>query len=171
MSLKIHGNCWKFGDDVNTDEIFPQRHAHKINLEEISKYAMEGIDPEFSNKVGSGDIIVAGKNFGCGSSMEYAPIALKSVGIGAVVAISFARIFFRNAISLGLPVIESPEISEVIKQGDEIEILLSTGLVKNLTTGCVFKIEPIPDFIMEILGDGGLIPHLIKKLQSDSKRN
>ena len=167
MSLKIRGNCWKFGDDVNTDEIFPQRYVQKISLEEISEHAMEGIDPEFANKVGSGDIIVAGKNFGCGSSMEYAPIALKNVGIGAVVAISFSRIFFRNAISLGLPVIESPEISEAIKQGDEIEILLSTGLVKNITTSCVFKIDPMPDFIMEILGDGGLIPHLTKKLQSD----
>ena len=92
MSLKIRGNCWKFGDDVNTDEIFPQRYVQKISLEEISKHAMEGIDPEFSSKVGLGDIIVAGKNFGCGSSMEYAPIALNKLGIGAVVAISFSRI-------------------------------------------------------------------------------
>jgi len=163
MSLTICGRCWKFGDNVNTDMVFPQRHSHITDPNEIAKHAMEGYDPEFSKKVGQGDIIVAGKNFGCGSSMEHAPIALKSVGIAAIIAESFARIFYRNAISLGLPVIESQDIFEEVTQGDILEISLIDGRVENLTTHSIYRIKPIPKFLIDILKNGGLVPHLINK--------
>ncbi|HUS78037.1 MAG TPA: 3-isopropylmalate dehydratase small subunit, partial [Patescibacteria group bacterium] len=123
-------------------------------------HAMEGIDPDFPEKMKQEDIVVAGDNFGCGSSMEHAPIALKAAGVGAVVASSFARIFYRNAINLGIPVIESRAVIEDIDQGDELEIDLIKGKVRNITKGKDYEIKPLPGFLMEILDQGGLIPHL-----------
>lgn len=164
MDLMIRGFCWRFGDNVNTDVIFPQRHSYLTDPSEMSIHAMEGIDPEFPKKVRHGDIIVAGNNFGSGSSMEHAPLALKSVGVGAVVATSFARIFYRNAIALGIPVVESRAVVEDVTEGDELEISLGTGSATNVTNGTVYNIKPLPEFLMIILERGGLIPHLIKKL-------
>jgi 3-isopropylmalate/(R)-2-methylmalate dehydratase small subunit len=158
--MMIRGFCWKFGDNVNTDLIFPQRYSYIIDPKELGKHAMEGIDPGFFEKVRSGDIIVAGDNFGSGSSMEHATIALKTVGVGAVVAASFARIFYRNAISLGFPVVESIEAVEEVDEGDELEISLESGRLTNLTKGSIYNFKPLPRFLIEILEKGGLIPHL-----------
>jgi 3-isopropylmalate dehydratase small subunit len=126
---------------------------------------MEDADPDFSKKIRPGDIIVAGKNFGCGSSREHAPIALKAAGIGCVIAPSFARIFYRNAFNMGLPIFECDETSGVLKQGDDVEVDADTGEIRDLTTGDVFKAQPIPPFMQELISDGGLIPHVLKSLQ------
>ena len=171
MDLKIRGYCWRFGDDVNTDVIFPQRYSYLTEPSDLARHAMEGIDPEFPEKVRPGDIIVAGGNFGCGSSMEHAPLALKSVGVGAVVAVSFARIFYRNAISLGIPIIECRAIVEDVAEGDVLEISFGTSKVTNVTRGKVYDIMPLPEFLMTILESGGLIPHLKQKLSCDSPSN
>jgi 3-isopropylmalate/(R)-2-methylmalate dehydratase small subunit len=135
-----------------------------IDPNAIAKHAMEGIDPDFPKKVRKGDIIVSGENFGCGSSMEHAPLALKSLGIGAVVAESFARIFYRNAISLGLPLVESRSLVKGVAEGDELEISFYTGKVTNVTKGKSYDINPLPEFLRIILESGGIIPHLNKKL-------
>ena len=171
MDLKIWGRCWRFGDDVNTDVIFPQRYSYLTEQSELAGHAMEGIDPEFARKVRRNDIIVAGENFGCGSSMEHAPLALRGAGVGAVVAISFARTFFRNAISLGIPLVESREVVEGAKEGDELEISLGSGTVINLTEGEAYDVKPLPDFLMTILERGGLIPHLKQELGGGTSKN
>lgn len=160
MRMEVRGNCWVFEDDINTDVIFPQRYSHLTDPMDLATHAMEGIDPDFPEKVKQGDIVVAGNNFGCGSSMEHAPIALKAAGVGAVVASSFARIFYRNAINLGIPVVESRAVAEDVDQGDELEIDLVRGKVRNITKGKDYDIKPLPAFLMEILDQGGLIPHL-----------
>ena len=160
MRMKLRGNCWVFGDNINTDVIFPQRYSHLTDPKDLATHAMEGIDPDFPEKMKQEDIVVAGDNFGCGSSMEHAPIALKAAGVGAVVAASFARIFYRNAINLGIPVIESRAVIEDIDQGDELEIDLIKGKVRNITKRKDYEIKPLPAFLMEILDQGGLIPHL-----------
>ena len=165
MDSLIRGQAWKFGCNINTDVIFPQRYSYKTNPKEIAEHAMEGLNPDFAREVKGGDIIVAGDNFGCGSSMEHATIALKHAGVGAIIASSFARIFYRNAICLGLPVIENIKVYEKTEQGDRLEIALAYGEVKNITNNQVFHFKPLPDFLMEILNDGGLIPHLTKKLK------
>jgi 3-isopropylmalate dehydratase small subunit len=158
----IKGRIWKFGDNVSTDDIIPGKYKFKtIDLNELSKHVMEGIDPTFSSKVKPGDIIVAGKNFGCGSSREQAPLVIKHAGISAVIAKSFARIFFRNAINIGLPVIEEKELYDNVETGDIIEISLSDG--KIYAKGRVFNFKPIPNFLMRILEDGGLVEHYKKK--------
>lgn len=153
-----------YGDHVSTDDIIAGRYLAKHDPAEWGRHAMENIDPEFSKRVRPGDIIIAGKDFGCGSSREQAPIALKAAGISAVVAESFARIFYRNAINQGLPVLVCPGIKQEFESGDEAEIDLERGLVKNLSRGKEFKVAPLPDFIMEILRAGGLIPYLKRKL-------
>ena len=160
MMMKVRGNCWVFGDHVNTDIIFPQRYSHLTDPKDLATHAMEGIDPDFPEKVKQGDIVVAGNNFGCGSSMEHAPIALKAAGVSAVVAPYFARIFYRNAINLGIPVVESRAVVDDVDQGDELEVDLEGGKVRNLTKGKEYEFKPLPGFLMEILGQGGLIPHL-----------
>ncbi len=156
----MKGKVWKFGDDIDTDLILPGRYLVLRDEKELAACAMEGCDPEFAKNVKTGDIIVGGRNFGCGSSREHAPIAIKGVGISAVVADSFARIFYRNSINIGLPLIEIKGISKHISQGDEIEIKMEEGVLKNLTTGEEFKIKELPEFMMEILKEGGLIPYL-----------
>ncbi len=157
--------AWVYGDHVSTDDIIAGRYLAKHDPQEWGRHAMENIDPEFSKRVSPGDVIVAGRDFGCGSSREQAPIALKAAGISAVVAESFARIFYRNAINQGLPVLTCPGIRKEFRNGDEIEIDLKGGVVRNLSAGKEFKVSPLPPFIMEILEAGGLVSHLKKKLE------
>jgi len=156
----MKGKAWKFGDDVDTDLIVPGRYLVLRDEKDLAACAMEGCDPDFAKNVKPGDIMVGGRNFGCGSSREHAPIAIKGAGISAVVAESFARIFYRNSINIGLPLIEVKGISKHVSQGDEIEIEMEKGILKNLTTGEEFKIKGLPEFMVEILDEGGLIPYL-----------
>ncbi len=162
--MKIKGKVWKFGEDINTDVIIPARYLNTSDPAELAKHCMEDADPDFSKKIKPGDIIVAGKNFGCGSSREHAPIALKAAGIGCVIALSFARIFYRNAFNMGLPIFESDEAAEALKEGDDVEVDADTGEIRDLTTGDVFRAQPIPPFMQELISDGGLIPHVLKSL-------
>ena len=154
----------KYGDDINTDVIFPGRYLALTEPEEIAAHAMEDLDPDFLKKLNKGDILVAGKNFGCGSSREQAAIALKYAGVGAIVAKSFARIFYRNAINQGIPVIECPEGVEAIEDGDEVEIDLDKGVIKDISKNKIFNFKPLPEFIQKILSKGGLLPFLKRSL-------
>ncbi len=163
----IKGKAWKFGDDVNTDEIIPARYLVTTDPKELAKHVMEDIDPEFPKKVQPGDIIVAGKNFGCGSSREHAPLAIKGAGVSAIIAESFARIFFRNAINLGIPVIESPEIARETDEGDIIEIDLENGIVRNLTKGKEYKVPKLPENLQKVLEAGGLMEYAKSRLKGD----
>jgi 3-isopropylmalate/(R)-2-methylmalate dehydratase small subunit len=158
----LKGRVWKFGDDVSTDLIIPGKYKFKtIDFNELASHAMEGANPEFASRVSKGDIIVAGCNFGCGSSREQAPVVIKHSGISAVIAKSFARIFYRNAFNVGLPVVECPEAVDSIKDGDLIEISLSEGRI--LAGGQYYDFKPIPPFLMTILEDGGLVEHFKKR--------
>ena len=165
----IKGKVWKFRKDVNTDEIIPARRLNTSDPKELAKYCMEDIDVDFIKKIKQGDIIVAGKNFGCGSSREHAPIAIKYAGISAVIAGSFARIFYRNSINIGLPILESPDAIKGIKEGDKIEIDFDSGKIKNLTTGKIFKTAPFPPFMQELISAGGLMPWINKSPGSKSQ--
>lgn len=156
--------AWVFGDHVDTDQIIPGRYLVTLDPRELAKHVMEPLDPKFALRVQRGDVIVAGKNFGCGSSRERAPLALKAAGISAVVAESFARIFYRNAVNCGLPPVVCPSVRKGFRSGDEIEVDVRRGVVKNLRTKRVFKTEPLPEFMMEVIQAGGLIPYLRKKL-------
>lgn len=156
----MKGKAWKFGNDIDTDLILPGRYLVLRDPKDLAEHVMEGADPEFAKKVNSGDIIVGGTNFGCGSSREHAPIAIKGAGVSAVVAESFARIFYRNSTNVGLPLIEIKGISKHVSPGDEIEIDMEKGVLKNLTTGEEFEIKGLPEFMVEILDEGGLIPYL-----------
>jgi 3-isopropylmalate/(R)-2-methylmalate dehydratase small subunit len=162
--MKIKGKVWIFGKNIDTDVIIPARYLNTSDPEELAKHCMEDADPDFSKKIKPGDIIVAGKNFGCGSSREHAPIALKAAGIGCIIAPSFARIFYRNAFNMGLPIFECDGILSGIRQGDEVEVNADTGEIRDLTTGDVFRAQPIPPFMQELISDGGLIPHVLKNL-------
>ncbi len=154
---KITGKVWNFGANIDTDVIIAARYLNSSDPEHLAKYVMEDADPEFPNKLQKGDIIVAGgENFGCGSSREHAPIALKAAGVAAVVAPSFARIFYRNAFNMGLPIFELPESLE-IKEGEEISIDLAAGEITNNTTNKTYKFIPIPEFMQELIATGGLI--------------
>ncbi len=155
---RISGRVWRFGDNIDTDVIIPGKYLRTTDMSVFASHVMEGIDPQFSKKVQKGDIIVAGKNFGCGSSREQAPLALKHAGVACIVAESFARIFFRNAINVGLPIIEAKVDCE---EGDIIEINLEKGLVKNKDRS--YQGTRLPDFLREILVDGGLVEHRKKK--------
>ncbi len=157
------GKVHKFGDDIDTDAIIPARYLNTSDHMELASHVMEDYDPGFRDRVKLGDIIVAGKNFGCGSSREHAPVALKASGISVVIAESFARIFYRNAFNMGLPILESSDASQSIEDGDEIEVDLDTGDIRLPKRSMIFKSKPIPPFMAELLSDGGLIPHLKKK--------
>ena len=161
----IKGNAIKYGDDINTDVIFPGRHLAITDPEEMAMHAMEDLDPDFHRKVKDADIIVAGKNFGCGSSREQAATCLKYAGVKAIVAKSFARIFYRNAINQGIPIIESKEAVDGTEDGDEIEIDTKDGVLKNLSNNREFKFHPLPSFIQEIIDAGGLLPNLKEKIK------
>ena len=163
--MLIRGKVWRFGNDIDTDVIIPARYLNTSNPEELAEHVMEGIDKDFPGKVKRGDIIVAGKNFGCGSSREHAPIAIKAAGIQAVVARSFARIFYRNAFNIGLPIFESTEAPEKIKESEEIEIDADNGVIKNPTAHEEYKVKPIPPFMQELIAAGGLIEWTKEKLR------
>jgi len=160
MSI-LRGRVFKYGDDISTDHIIPGRYYHlRSNLPELAKHAMEDADPEFTKKVRPGDFIVAGKNFGMGSSREHAAIVLKLAGVGAVIAKSFARIFFRNAINNGLPVLIAD--TDKIDDGDELEIDLEKGIIRDITKGIELKTQPLPEIMIKILNAGGLVKYLKK---------
>ncbi len=152
----LRGRVWKYGPNINTDVIIPGRYCHITDPKELAKYCMADLDPEFVNKIGPGDIIVAGGNFGCGSSREVAPVSIKASGIAAVVAPSFARIFYRNAINIGFPIFESAEAYEGIDEGDEVEIDPSTGVIRDLTKGTEYQAKGFPAFLQAIMSKGGL---------------
>jgi len=157
--MKVRGKVWKYGDELDTDVIYPGKYLVTFDPIEAGKHAMEGIDPDFHKKISKGDILVAGRNFGTGSAREQAAVALKSAGIGAVVAESFARYFYRNAINVGLPVVEVKGIKGQIDEKDEIEVDLDRGVIKNITRDKEFQFSPLPPFIMEILKVGGAVPY------------
>ena len=165
------GIVWKFGDNIDTDAIIPARYLNTSDPEELAKHVMEDADKGFPQKVKSGDMIISGANFGCGSSREHAPIALKAAGIHAVIAKSFARIFYRNAFNIGLPIFESEEASERVKDGDEIEIDADRGSIKNLTKKEEYAAKPIPPFMQELISSGGLIEWTRKKLEVEKLRS
>lgn len=162
--MRLEGRVWKFGSDIDTDAIIPARYLNQSDPKELAKHVMEDERPSFSREVKRGDILLAGRNFGCGSSREHAPLALKAAGISCIIAKSFARIFFRNAFNIGLPLLESQEAPEVIEEGDRVRVDLSKGEIYDLTKKKRFLSKPIPPFMQELLRDGGLIPHLRKKM-------
>ena len=161
----LKGRAWRFGDDINTDEIIPARYLITTDPKKLAEHVMEDADPDFPKKVKAGDILVAGKNFGCGSSREHAPLAIKGANIGAIIAESFARIFYRNAINLGLSIIESPEAAKEIQEGDEIEIDLEKGIIKNITKGKEYKFRPLPPDLKRISEAGGLMEYAKDKIK------
>ena len=162
--MKLKGKAWKFGADIDTDAIIPAKHLNTTDYKELAKHCMEDADPNFIKKMKNGDIIVADKNFGCGSSREHAPISIKAAGISCVIAKSFARIFYRNSFNMGLPIFESADASEKIKEGDEIKINPSTGVINNLTKKEKYQAKPIPPFMQELINAGGLMNYVKKKV-------
>ena len=162
--MKFRGNVWKFGTNIDTDAIIPARYLNTSDPVELAKHCMEDIDAGFLSNVQPGDIIVADTNFGCGSSREHAPLAIKAAGISCVIAKSFARIFFRNAINIGLPLLESEDAFDVIEAGDIVEIDLNTGKISDNTKGKTLVAKPFPDFMMAIINAGGLVEYTKRKL-------
>lgn len=163
--MTVKGRAWVYGDDINTDVIFPGRYLHIFEASEMAKHAMEDLDPEFRNNAQKGDVVFGGTNFGCGSSREQAVTCLKFAGVEAIVAKSFSRLYYRNAINQGLPILQSVEAVEVTRTGDEVEIDFENGVIKNLTKDKEFTTPPLPEFVMGIIRSGGLIPHLKKELK------
>ncbi len=161
--MKFKGNVWKFGADIDTDRIIPARYLNTSDPKELAKHCMEDEDPSFATKVREGDIIVAEKNFGCGSSREHAPIAIKAAGVSCVIARSFARIFYRNSFNMGLPIFESEEVVDTASQGDTIEVDMDSGEIHNLTKGLRFMARPVPPFMQELIKAGGLMESIRKK--------
>lgn len=161
--MKLEGKAWKFGDDVNTDEIIPARYLSTTDPKEMATHCMEDIDPDFVKKIAPGDIIIADKNFGCGSSREHAPIAIKTAEISCVIAKSFARIFYRNAVNIGLPILECKEAALKIDEGDQIEIDLVSGVITNLTKSETYKAQPFPEFMQQIIAAGGLMNYVMAR--------
>jgi len=164
--MNAHGKAFKYGDNVDTDVIIPARYLNTSDAKELASHCMEDIDQEFVKKVKVGDIMVANKNFGCGSSREHAPLAIKTSGISCVIASSFARIFYRNSINIGLPILECPQAIEGIKSGDVLNVDFSTGEICNETTGACFKAEPFPPFIQEMIAADGLVNYLKKGMNT-----
>lgn len=164
METLKKGKAWVYKDDVDTDVIIPARYLNTTDAQELAAHCMEDIDESFAKNVKDGDIIIAGDNFGCGSSREHAPIALKASGISVVIAKSFARIFFRNAINIGLPILENPDIANETDFGDEIQVNLDSGEIINLTKNKTYKTSPFPKSIQELIEVGGLISYTQKKL-------
>lgn len=160
----VKGKAIKFGNNIDTDVILPGKYLVLVDPKELAKHALEGLDPAFPDKAKKGVIIVGGKNFGCGSSREQAPLALKYSGVKCVIAESFARIFFRNAINIGLPVIECKDISEAVSDGDKLTVDFETGKIENVSKDKSFQVKKLPPFIQEILSDGGLINNLQRRL-------
>jgi len=164
---KLRGIAWKFGDNIDTDQIIPARYCNTFDPDKLADHAMEGASPDFALRVAQGDIIVAGRNFGCGSSREAAPVALKAAGVGAVIAHSFGRLFYRNAVNVGLYILICSAASERIDSGEELSIDLSACTVHSITTGRAFRCEPFPGFIRDIVDVGGMVNYARKKLAKD----
>jgi 3-isopropylmalate/(R)-2-methylmalate dehydratase small subunit len=167
--MELRGKVWKFGDHVDTDVIIPARYLNVSDVETLAKYCFMDARPGFKDKVRPGDVIVAGKNFGCGSSREHAPLAIKGAGIACVIAESFARIFYRNSFNIGLPLLESSEASVRLKEGDVVQVDLETGEIKGEQEGRVYKTRPIPPFMQELINSGGLVDYIKKKLREGRK--
>ena len=161
--MKAHGSVFKYGDNVDTDVIIPARYLNSSDPKELAAHCMEDIDKEFVNQVKSGDLIVADKNFGCGSSREHAPIAIKAAGVSCVIAETFARIFYRNAINIGLPIIECPAAAKGIEAGDEVEVDFDTGIITDVTTGKKFQGQAFPEFMQKIIKAEGLVNYINQK--------
>lgn len=158
--MNTHGRAFKYPDNVDTDVIIPARYLNTSNAAELAQHCMEDIDPSFVGRVSAGDVIVAGWNFGCGSSREHAPLVIKTCGTGCVIAKSFARIFYRNAINIGLPILECEQAAEEIAAGDEVRFDFDTGEISDITTGKTYKAQPFPPFIQNIIRCGGLLKSL-----------
>jgi 3-isopropylmalate/(R)-2-methylmalate dehydratase small subunit len=167
----LKGNAFKYGDNVDTDVIIPARYLNTSDPDELAAHCMEDIDGDFVKKVKPGDMIVAADNFGCGSSREHAPLAIKTAGVSCVIARTFARIFYRNAINIGLPILESPEAADAISAGDEVEVDTATGAIKDITTGRSFQARPFPEFMQNLITSGGLIAYARAKVQSGGGPN
>jgi 3-isopropylmalate/(R)-2-methylmalate dehydratase small subunit len=163
--MKIRGAVFKYGDNVDTDVIIPARYLNTPDPEELAAHCMEDIDAGFARSVRRGDIIVAGRNFGCGSSREHAPLAIKACGVACVIAASFARIFYRNALNIGLPIMECPAAAEVVAAGHEVSVDFETGVIADMTTGESFAAEPFPPFMQELIAAGGLANYLSARRQ------
>ncbi|MBW2621582.1 MAG: 3-isopropylmalate dehydratase small subunit [Deltaproteobacteria bacterium] len=161
--MKYNGKAFVFGDDIDTDAIIPARYLNVIEAEELARHCMEDVDASFTERVQPGDVIVAGKNFGCGSSREHAPLAIKAAGVNCVVAASFARIFYRNSFNTGLILVECSEAADNFSDHEEIEVDLDTGLIKNAARGTEFTFQPIPEFMLELVAAGGLIKYILAK--------
>jgi 3-isopropylmalate/(R)-2-methylmalate dehydratase small subunit len=161
------GKAWKFGHDIDTDVIIPARYLNRSEPEHLAAHCMEDADASFAQNVQKGDIIVGGKNFGCGSSREHAPLAIKAAGIKAVIAENYGRIFFRNALNIGMPILECPEAVEGIESGDQVDVNLINGTIENFTKGTTFKAKPFPAFMQELIKAGGLIPY-VKENKKDA---
>ena len=162
------GKVYKYGDNVDTDVIIPARYLNAPSPDELAKHCMEDIDASFAGKVQPGDIIVGGANFGCGSSREHAPISIRACGVRCVIAASFARIFYRNSINIGFPILECPEAAEAIQNGDEVSVDFDSGLIRDETTGAEFRATALPPFIGRIVEDGGLLPYLKARLEKEA---
>ena len=160
MTIILKGKVHKYGSNINTDEIIPARYLNSSDPAELAKHCMEDLDKDFVKKMRSGDFIVAENNFGCGSSREHAPVCIKYAGVSAVIAKSYARIFFRNSINIGLPILESAEAVEKIKSGDELEVNLSTGEIRNITRSEKYRAQLFPEFMQEIIRQGGLLEYI-----------
>ena len=164
--MNLRGKVWKFGSDVDTDVILPARYLNTSEPAELAKHCMEDADPTFAAKVGPGDILVAGKNFGCGSSREHAPISIKAAGVSCVIAETFARIFYRNAFNIGLPIFEAPEAVKAIEAGDDLSVDADSGTLTDHTSGKTYKAAPVPPFMQQIIAAGGLIPYVAAKARA-----
>jgi 3-isopropylmalate dehydratase small subunit len=160
----LTGKTHRYGDNVDTDVIIPARYLTSSDPDALKAHCLEDLDPAFAGKVSPGDVIVAGANFGCGSSREHAPLAIKAAGVSCVIAGSFARIFFRNSFNIGLPILESAEAAAGIEAGDEVEVDLATGRIRDLSKGIEFQAQPVPEFMQELIRDGGLIEHTKKRI-------
>ncbi len=166
----VTGKVYKYGDNVDTDVIIPARYLNAPSPEELAKHCMEDIDPAFTAKVQPGDIIVGGANFGCGSSREHAPIAIRACGVSCVIAASFARIFYRNSINIGFPILECPEAAQAIQNGDAVSVDFATGVIRDDTTGQTFQAAAFPPFIQRIIEHNGLLPYLKARMDAGEVR-
>ncbi len=162
----MQGKTWKYGNNINTDEITPACYLNTSDPVELARHCLEGLDAGFAAKVAPGDLLVAGSNFGCGSSREHAPISIKAVGVSCVIAKTFARIFFRNSINIGLPIVECPQAAESIQAGDVVSVDVNTGTIKNLTRNETYQAQPFPPFMQELISEGGLMNYVKKHFAS-----
>ncbi|MBQ9057997.1 MAG: 3-isopropylmalate dehydratase small subunit [Atopobiaceae bacterium] len=162
--MQFKGNAFRYGRDIDTDVIIPARYLNTSDPQELARHCLEDLDTTFVNRVQAGDIVVAEENFGCGSSREHAPVALKTAGVSCVIAKSFARIFYRNSINMGLPILECPEAVEGISEGDVVSVDADNGVIVNETTGATFQAQPFPPFIQQIINEGGLVEHARKSI-------